>query len=83
MNITLPREQQEWLEAQVRAGTYSSIDEAVASIVAEYMRLGLNDLDWAIPLVEEGRKSLERDGGLTLEEFQARIEAQLESLRRR
>ena len=36
MTITLPREQQEWLEAQVKAGYYDSIEEAVASIVAEH-----------------------------------------------
>jgi antitoxin ParD1/3/4 len=34
MIITLPREQQEWLEAQVKAGAYDSVEEAVASIVA-------------------------------------------------
>ncbi len=83
MNITLPREQQEWLEAQVRAGAYESIDEAVASIVAEFMHLDLNDLDWAIPLVEEGRAALEKEGGLTIEEHRARVAAKLESLRQR
>jgi antitoxin ParD1/3/4 len=83
MNITLPREQQEWLEAQVRAGAYESIDEAVASIVSEYMHLDLNDLDWAKPLIEEGRAALERGEGLTLEEHRARVAAKLESLRRR
>ena len=33
MNITLPREQQEWLEAQVKAGAYDSVDDAVAGIL--------------------------------------------------
>lgn len=28
MTITLPREQQEWLEAQVKAGHYDSIEGA-------------------------------------------------------
>lgn len=83
MNITLPREQQEWLEAQVKAGAYESIDEAVASIVSEYMHLDLNDLDWAKPLIEEGRAAIERGEGLTLEEHRARVAAKLESLRHR
>ena len=83
MNITLPREQQDWLEAQVKAGAYESIDDAVASIVAEHMQLDLDDLDWAIPLVEEGRATLEREGGLTIEDHRARVAAKLESLRRR
>lgn len=83
MNITLPREQQEWLEAQVKAGAYESIDEAVASIVSEYMHLDLNDLDWAKPLIEEGRAAIDRGEGLTLEEHRARVAAKLESLRHR
>jgi antitoxin ParD1/3/4 len=83
MNITLPREQQEWLEAQVKAGAYESVDEALASIVGEFMHLDLNDLDWAIPLVEEGRVALEKDGGLTIEEHRSRVAAKLESLRQR
>jgi len=37
MTITLPREQQEWLEAQVEAGVCGSIDEALANIVAQRM----------------------------------------------
>ena len=49
MNITLPREQQEWLEAQVKAGAYDSIDDAVASIVAEHMQFDFDDLDGRSP----------------------------------
>ena len=69
MNITLPREQQEWLEAQVRAGAYESIDEAVASIVAEHMQFDVDDLEWAKPLVEEARAAAERGETMTLEEY--------------
>jgi antitoxin ParD1/3/4 len=83
MSITLPREQQEWLEAQVKAGVYANIDEAVASIVAEHMQLDLDDLSWAKPLVDEARASIARGEGMTLEEHRARIADKLESLRRR
>jgi len=55
MTINLPREQQEWLEAQVKAGAYDSVEEAVASIVAERMHLDIDDLSWAKPLVDEAR----------------------------
>jgi antitoxin ParD1/3/4 len=82
MNITLPREQQEWLEAQVKAGAYESVDEAVASIVAEHMQLDLDDLDWAKPLVEEGRTSIARGEGMTLEEYRARMEKRFGKLTR-
>jgi len=84
MTITLPREQQEWLERLVKAGAFSSVEEAVVSILFQHMdpNLDLDDLDWAKPLVEEGRRSLEQ-GGLTLAEYRRRIDEKLESLRRR
>jgi antitoxin ParD1/3/4 len=78
MNITLPREQQEWLEAQVKAGVYESVDAAVATIIAEHRE----DLEWMLPLVEEGRASLEREGGLTLEEHRAKLDEHLAKLTR-
>jgi antitoxin ParD1/3/4 len=73
MAITLPREQQEWLEAQVAAGYYDSVEEAVASIVAEHMQLDVDDLSWAKPLVDEARESLARGEGMTLDEYKARM----------
>ena len=47
MNITLPREQQEWLAARVKAGAYDSIDEATSSIVATRMSRELMELESA------------------------------------
>ncbi|WP_428664569.1 hypothetical protein [Reyranella sp.] len=73
MNITLPREQQEWLEAQVKAGVYQSGDDALARFVAEHMDVDLDDLDWAKPLVEEARASIARGEGMTLEEHRVRM----------
>ena len=73
MTITLPREQQEWLEAQVAAGHYDSVEQAVASIVAEHMQLDIDDLSWAKPLVDEARESLARGEGMTLDEYRARM----------
>lgn len=83
MTITLPREQQEWLEAQVKAGVYGSIDEAVASIVTEHMILDIDDMAWAKPLVDEGRASLDRGQGIPLDEHLRRITRKLESLKPR
>jgi hypothetical protein len=45
MNITLPREQQEWLEAQVKAGGYESVEGAVTSILAGHMQWNFDDLE--------------------------------------
>lgn len=83
MTITLPREQQEWLEAQVRAGHYDSIEDAVASIITQHMVADIDDMAWARELVEEGRASLERDGGLTLEEHRKRMARKLQELDRK
>jgi Arc/MetJ-type ribon-helix-helix transcriptional regulator len=35
MNVSLPKEQLEWLEAQVAAGHFASIDEALAMAIAD------------------------------------------------
>ena len=82
MNITLPREQQEWLEAQVKAGAYDSVDEALTSIVAEHMFLDIDDLSWAKPLVDEARASVERGEGMTLDEYRARMDKRFGKLER-
>ena len=83
MTINLPREQQEWLEAQVRAGAYDSVEEAVASIVAERMHLDIEDLSWAKPLVDDARASIARGEGMTLEEHRKRIAERLDSFKGR
>ena len=82
MTINLPREQQEWLEAQVKAGAYDSVDEAVASIVAERMHLDIDDLTWAKPLVDEALASVDRGEGMTLEEYRARMAERFGKLQR-
>ena len=83
MTITLPREQQEWLEAQVRAGAYDSVDQAVASIVAERMYLDVDDMSWARALVDEGRAELERGEGISLEEHLKRVAQRVQDLDRK
>jgi antitoxin ParD1/3/4 len=83
MNITLPREQQEWLEAQVRAGAYDSVEDAVATILGQHMNLDIDDMAWAKPLVDEGRACIKRGEMLTLDEHRAHIDATLEKLKRR
>jgi antitoxin ParD1/3/4 len=83
MTINLPREQQEWLEAQVKAGAYDSVEEAVASIVAERMHLGVDDMSWARALVDEGRASLERGEGLSLAEHREHIARKVQELDRK
>jgi len=66
MTINLPREQQEWLEAQIRAGAYDSVEEAVA----ERMHLDIEDLSWQSRSSTRRARQLPRRG-MTLEEHRS------------
>jgi antitoxin ParD1/3/4 len=80
MGIILTPVQQAWLEARVADGEFASVDEAVSQILDERM-VRDDDLDWAIPLVEESRAAVARGEVLTLEEHRARNAALLARLR--
>ncbi len=83
MNIKLPIEQQRWLEAEVAAGHFGSIDEALAVAVADLMAIQDDDLAWAKPYVDQARGSVARGDVLSGDEFFKRLEAKLETLRAR
>jgi len=69
MNISLPKEQQEWLEAEVAAGHFSSVDEALMIAVAELKALQEDDLAWAKPYVDEARAEIARGETIPGDEF--------------
>jgi antitoxin ParD1/3/4 len=71
--VSLPKEQLEWLEAQVAAGHFASIDEALAIAVADLKALSEDDLAWARPYVEEARASIARGDVISGEEFFRRL----------
>jgi len=81
MNITLPSEQQKWLEAEVAAGRFDSMDDAVAAAVAELMSVDGDDLAWAKPYVEQARASVARGDVISGEEFFNRLDDKLGKLR--
>jgi antitoxin ParD1/3/4 len=81
MNIRLPIEQQQWLEAEVAAGHFSSIDEALAVAVADLKALMEDDLAWAKPYVEQARASVARGDVISGEEFFKHLNAKIDSLR--
>lgn len=83
MNISLPVEQQKWLEAEVAAGHFSSIDEAVTAAVAELKALFEDDLAWAKPYVDEARAEVARGAMIPGDEFLQWLRERTESLRRR
>ena len=81
MNISLPSEQQKWIEAEVAAGRFDSVDDALAAAVAELMSVGRDDLAWAKPYVEQARASVARGDIISGEEFFKRLETRLDKLR--
>lgn len=82
MTITLRPAQQEWLEEQVAAGKFPSVDDAVAIAVAELMEAADDDLGWARPDVEEARDAAARGEVVSLEDALADIDAHLTTLKR-
>jgi antitoxin ParD1/3/4 len=81
MNVTLPPEQQKWLEAQVAAGQFGSIDEALAVAVADLIAIQNDDLAWAKPDVDRARESVARGDVLSGDEYRAKLKAKLSALR--
>jgi antitoxin ParD1/3/4 len=83
MHVTLPPEQQQWLEAQVIAGHFSSVDEALATAVADLMSMHADDFAWARPYVDHACVSIARGDVLSGQEFIQRLNAKIEDLRSR
>jgi antitoxin ParD1/3/4 len=82
MNIRLPAEQQKWLEEQVAAGRFDSVEGAVAVAVADLMAVDGDDLAWAKPYVDEARAAAARGEVVSLDEALTDIDAHLASLKR-
>jgi antitoxin ParD1/3/4 len=80
MNISLPIEQQQWLEAEVAAGRFASIDEALTVAVADLKALMEDDLAWAKPYVDQARASVACGDVISGEEFFKHLNAKVGSL---
>jgi Arc/MetJ-type ribon-helix-helix transcriptional regulator len=78
MNVTLPPEQRKWLEAQVAAGRFASIDEALTVAVADLMAIESDDLAWAKPYVDQAFESAARGDVISGEEFFTRLKSKRE-----
>jgi antitoxin ParD1/3/4 len=78
MTVQLSPEQQRWLEDQVKAGHFASLEQAVAVAVADLMATVDDDLEWAKPLVDEAAAELDRGEGVPVDEAFARIRKNLD-----
>jgi Arc/MetJ-type ribon-helix-helix transcriptional regulator len=63
MNLPLPPAQIAWLEAQVATGRFASLEEALASAVAQLQAQDEIDDGWAKPLIDEALEELDRGEG--------------------
>ena len=83
MNVTLPTDQREWLEAQVAAGQFASVDEALVVAVADLMAIQADNLAWAKPYVDEALTSVARGEVSSGDDFFNFLDAKLATLRSR
>ena len=85
MNIRLKPDTEEWLKAQVAAGRFESIEEAVEALVAEdrltQAELDATDLSWAQPYIEEGLAAIEAGDLIPAEEVHKELLALMTSKR--
>ena len=79
MTITLSHNQQRWLEAQVEAGNFASIEEAVA--IAGLKTMDAGDLSWAKPYIEQARASAAAGNAISREAFAEELGRKIDALR--
>ena len=78
MTVQLCPERHRWLEDQVAAGHFASLEQAVAVAIADLMATVDDDLEWAKPLVDEAIAELDRGEGVPADEVWARIRKSVE-----
>lgn len=82
MNIKLPSDQQKWLEEQIEAGRFASLDEAIAAAVDDLRVSQINeDLSWAKPYVDEALEQVRRGEVMSGEDYMMRLQNKLRRLR--
>ncbi len=89
MTITLTPTQIRWLEAEVAAGRFASVDEAAQAIIDQRMadegiagEIDLDDLDWVKPLLDEARAGVARGEVISHQEFKAHVAGIVSRLRK-
>ncbi len=71
MPITLNTKQMQWLEAEVAAGRYASVETAAQSIIGEHIRQVTGDASWAAGLIDQVRSRIAQGDPDTLAQFAA------------
>jgi antitoxin ParD1/3/4 len=81
VSIKLLPEQEEWINARVADGEFTSPEAAVRQIVSDRMALEADDFAWAKPYLDEARAAVARGEVVSLEEAIADIDAHFASLK--
>ena len=76
MQISLTKEQEDWLHSQVAEGRYATMEEAIAAAI-DLLQTESDDVAWLKPLVAEGLAELDRGEAVPGHEVFAHIEARL------
>ena len=83
MTITFTPEQEQWLLAQVSAGDFSSVEDAVHQLIDERMTSqAIGDMAWAAPLAQDGLLAFESGDTISHQEHVARNQARLADMTR-
>jgi hypothetical protein len=80
MKIDLPGDQKKWLESEVAAGHFSSIEEALSVAASDLCAAGGPDLSWMKPYVEAARREAEAGNTISAEDFIAELKQIIASL---
>jgi antitoxin ParD1/3/4 len=81
MNLQLSPAHRKWLTEQVSAGTFASIDDALAWAIEGVIHIADDDLEWARPLIKEAEASFARGEGIPGDDFLAWLDHRLYALR--
>ena len=79
MQITLTHEQLGWIEAEVAAGKFESVEAAVRIAVDHLMPGDTDNLSWCKPLLDEARRETE---SVTIETVRRRLAERMQELDR-
>lgn len=85
MNVRVKPEIEAWLKAEVAKGHFTSVDEAVETMVLAHQAAAIDvaadDHSWAKPLVDEALAALDRGEGRPLAEVTARLKDRIAARR--
>ena len=81
--MKLTPQQQEWLDSHVASGEFASVDEAIGALIDERMAVEDDDMLWAKPLIDEALADVDAGNFLTLDEFNAQIDAHMAELQKK